>query len=48
MKTKCHKCHKAYTEGSDGYCRDCLEQEQKNIIGKWNNLSNVDKKKETD
>ena len=48
MNNICKKCKNKYDEGSDGYCRVCLDQEQKNIVGNWNSLNTIDQKKEID
>ncbi len=47
MTQRCKKCQKKYEDGSDGFCRHCLNGEQKKILGRWNNLGSEKPKGKT-
>lgn len=39
MKKICKKCKKIHVEGVDGYCQNCIKQEQKSVLSKWNDIN---------
>ena len=39
MNQKCKKCQKIYKNGTDGYCRKCIEQEQKGALSDWEDIN---------
>lgn len=40
MNKICKKCSQKIIVGTDGYCQQCLEKEQKKIIANWSKINN--------